>query len=265
VNWVRSFSGGTDDGGARNVEDAPRPMRQELVDLFFTIAEHSPDDIPVEHIYHASAQSLGIEAPGVPYSGYRHAAGRDIRTVEWPRVYDLITRLWPDFERHALGRSYRDGVNKILAAYHCAWELDDRGKLHRVLPTEAGKQVAAAFQELQAERFSPALELFKAAMTAFDDRPRRDRDACSNMFDAMESVAKERYEMPNSTFGQVVYRLPSTNTLNPQIIGALSAINDLRNKNFGHGMTMSFQLTGPEVEFSYISCVAGILMLARLP
>lgn len=70
-------------------------MRQELVDLFFTIAEHHSDEIPPEHIYRATAQSLGIDASGVPYSGFRYATGRDIRNVDWPRVYDLIMRLWP--------------------------------------------------------------------------------------------------------------------------------------------------------------------------
>jgi len=39
-------------------------MRQELADLFFTIAEHNQDEIPPEHIYRATAQSLGIDALG---------------------------------------------------------------------------------------------------------------------------------------------------------------------------------------------------------
>jgi hypothetical protein len=47
VSWIRGFSGQAGGGSAiRNVEDAPRPMRQELVDLFFTIGEHNPDEIP---------------------------------------------------------------------------------------------------------------------------------------------------------------------------------------------------------------------------
>jgi hypothetical protein len=264
VSWVRGFTGQTGGSEIRNVEDAPRPMRQELVDLFFTIAEHSPDEIPPEHIYRATAQSLGIEASGMPYSGFRYATGRDIRGVEWPRVYDLIVRLWPDFDRHALGRQYRDGINRILAAHMSAWELDEEGKLRRVLPVDAVQQVGAAFQELQAERFAPALELFKAARNAYDDRPRRDRDACSNMFDAMESVAKEKYQMPNYTFGQVVSKISSIGTMNPQILAVLSAINDLRNRNFGHGMTTPFQLSGAEVDFTYLGCVGGILLFARI-
>src|SRR6267378_1191881 len=266
VSWIRGFSSqASGSSDIRNVEDAPRPMRQELIDLFFTIAEHSPDEIPVEHIYRVTAQSLGIEASGVPYGGFRYAAGRDIGKVEWYRVYDLIVRLWPDFERYGLGHIYREGVNKILAAHMSAWELDEQGRLYRVLPADAIHQVAAAFHELQAERFVPALELFKAGRDAYDDRPRRDRDACSNMFDAMESVAKEKYQMPNSTFGQVVNKIPSTGAMNPQIVGVLSSLNDLRNKNFGHGMTAPFQLSGAEVDFAYLACVGGILLLTRMP
>jgi hypothetical protein len=266
VSWIRGFSseagGGSD---TRNVEDAPRPMRQELVDLFFSIAEHNPDEIPPEHIYRATAQSLGIDASGVPFNGYRYATGRDIRNVDWPRVYDLIIRLWPDFDRHALGHKYREGVNRILAAHMSAWELDEEGRLYRVLPVDAVHQVAATFQELQAELFAPALQLFNSARDAYDDRPRRDRDACSNMFDAMESVAKEKYQMPNSTFGQVVNRIPSTGTMNPQIVGVLNALNDLRNKNFGHGMTAPFQLSPAEVDFTYLACIGGILLFTRMP
>jgi hypothetical protein len=266
VGWIRSFSADSDGcSDTRNVEDAPRPMRQELVDLFFSLAEHSPDEVPPEHIYRATAQSLGIEASGVPYSGFRYATGRDINKVEWPRVYDLIARLWPDFDRHALGRGYREGVNRILAAHSSAWELDESGRLSRVLPVEAVLQIAAAFRELQVEHYSPALQLFKAAKDAYDDRPRRDRDACSNMFDAMESVAKEKYKMPNSTFGQVVAHISRAGTMNPQVVGVLSAVNDLRNRNFGHGMTTLFRLSPAEVDFTYLACVGGILLLARLP
>jgi len=59
VSWIRGFSGQPGESETRNVEDAPRSMRQELVDLFFTLAEHNPDEIPPEHVYRATAQSLG--------------------------------------------------------------------------------------------------------------------------------------------------------------------------------------------------------------
>jgi hypothetical protein len=266
VSYVRTFSGHSGgDSGPRALEDAPGPMRQELVDLIFSIAEHNYEEIPPEHVYRVIGQSLGIHASGVPYSGYRYATGRDIGKVDWPRIYDLIARLWPDFDRQGFGYKYREGVNRILAAYLTAWELDDQGRLYRILPIAALTQVTAAFEELQAERFAPALELYKAARDAYDDRPRRDRDACSNMFDAMESVAKEKYQMPTATFGQVVSRIPQTGTMNAQVTNVFSALNDLRNKNFGHGMTTPFQLSSAEVDFTYLSCVGGILLLTRMP
>jgi hypothetical protein len=85
------------------------------------------------------------------------------------------------------------------------------------------------------------------------------------MFDSMESVAKEKYQMPNSTFGQVVARIQQTGTMNAQITNILSALNDLRNKSFGHGMTTPFQLSSAEVDFTFLSCVSGILLFIRMP
>lgn len=173
-------------------------------------------------------------------------------------------RLWPDFERHGSGRRFREGTNRILAAYGVAWDLGDDGRLIRVLPIAARAQVSDAIAQLNEPRFEPALELFKAGRDAFDSRPRRDRDACSNVFDALESVAKEKYAMPSATYGRVVTRLPAS-TFNADIIALLSGLNNLRNHNFGHGMTTPFGLTGAEVDFTYLSCVGAILLLVRTP
>lgn len=266
LSWIRDFSaqaGPTPE--TRNLEDAPQPMRQELIDLFFSLAEHHEDEIPAEHIYRVTCQSLGNSASGVPYSGFRYAAGREVKGVEWPRVYDLISRLWPDFDRQGLGRHFREGVNRILAAYRAAWDLDEDGRMRRVLPESALVQVQAAIAELSDIRFEPALALFKAARDAYDARPRRDRDACSNAFDAAESVAKEKFRMPHATFGQVMGHLRRTHALNDQVIGALESINTLRNRNFGHGMTTSFNLTGAEVDFTYLACTGAVLLFARVP
>ncbi len=266
MSWIRGFS--AQEGHTprtRNLEDAPQPMRQELVDLFFSLAEHNQEEIPPEHIYRVTCQSLGISAAGVPYSGYRYAAGRDMRGVDWPRVYDLIARLWPDFDRQGLGRQFRDGANRILAANGVAWELSDDGRLYRVLPIAAHLQTTAAFAELNDPRYAPALALFNAARDAYDDRPRRDRDACTNIFDSLESVAKEKYGMPSATFGQVVAHIRQSNILNTQTVGLLAGLNDLRNQNFGHGMTAPFSLSGAEVDFTYLTCIGAILLLVRTP
>jgi hypothetical protein len=240
-------------------------MRQELVDVFFSIAEQNPRTIEEFQLHRVICQSLGARAAGNPYGGYRYAAGRDISGVDWPRVYDLIVRLWPEFYRMGLGEIYRGEVNRVLAAYGVAWDLGTDGRLHRVLPAAVQVQTNAAFTELSAPRYAPALALFNAARDAYDDRPRRDRDACSNIFDAMESVAKEKYQLPNATFGQVLAQIRQRQSLNEQVLAVLDAVNTLRNRNFGHGMTVPFSLAPAEVDFTYLTCVGAILLFTQTP
>jgi len=266
VNWIRGFSaqaGHT--SGTRNLEDAPQAMRQELVDVFFSVAEHNQDEISPEHVYQVTCQSLGNRPHGILSNGYRHAAGREVMKVDWPRIYDLVSRLWSDFEKQGFGGRLHEGVNRVLAAYGAAWELGEDGRLHRVLPVSAQSQVQAAITELSDPRFEPALALLNAARDAYDDRPRRDRNSCSNIFDALESVAKEKYGMPNATFGQVVAHTRQSDSLNAQIVGLLGKLNDLRNQTFGHGMTAAFSLSGAEVDFTYLTCIGAILLLTRTP
>jgi hypothetical protein len=263
---TRGFSmGGEAPPPTRNIDhDAPQSMRQEILDVAFSIAEHSSNGPTPDLIYRIVSQLLGIAPSGNPYSGFRYAAGRDIRRAAWPRVYDLILRLASEFDRGECFGEFQQGINEALAGNGVVWDLSDGRRLIRVLPSAAQQQVGAAMQELSAERFAPALQLFVAARDAYDDRPRRDRDACSNAFDALESVAKEKQGMPTATLGQVIANLESGGTLNAQMVGVLRSINALRNNNFGHGMTTPFNLTGPEVDFTYLACIAGILLLARM-
>ncbi|HUY14055.1 MAG TPA: hypothetical protein VMX16_10575 [Terriglobia bacterium] len=248
----------------RNIEDAPQGMRQELIDLAWNIAKLSSGRIdPDGHLYYVIEQSLGFQAAGNPMSGMRQRAGRDVESVDWPRVYDLIGRLWHEFRQVRLHEHYRNGANRILAGYGAAWDLGDDGRLHRVLPAAAQEQVSAAIAELDDPQFASARALFNAAGDAYDDRPRRDRDACANVFDAMESVAKVRYGFPDATFGQVVAQLRRAEALNGCIISLLESINGLRNRNFGHGMTTTFNLTPVEVDFTYLACIGAILVFCR--
>lgn len=244
--------------------DAPSTLRHELIDCIFHFVEHdSTDHLQDSRIYQVICQSLGQRAAAQPHGGFRYAAGRNIDQVDWQRIYDLICRLWPEVERAGQSEKYREEVNQILSANGVVWDLDEEGNLRRTLPQAAQQQVKAALVELSAPRFHPALSLFSAAREAYDDRPRRDRDACSNVFDALESVAKEVYQLPNSTFGQVVHHLGQTKALNADVISVLKAVNDLRNHNFGHGMTKPFSLKPSEVDFTYLTCIAGILLLTR--
>lgn len=216
-------------------------------------------------LYFTIIQSLGFDAAGNPHAGRRQRIGRDVGRVHWQRIYDLIERLWPEYQRHALEGVYRENVNRILAAYGISWDLGEDGVLHRVLPRPAQEQVRAVIEELRSPRFVPAVELFTTAANAYDARPQRGRDACSNIFDAMESVAKEIYELPNSTFGQVINHIRRTQALNSQIIETLNAVNNLRNGNFGHGMTDPFGLNPAEVDFTYLTCIGAILLFTRTP
>jgi len=263
---TRGFSvGGQVPPPERNIDnDAPYGMRQEVVDVAFSIAEHSSAGGPTpDRLYRVVSQTLGIAPAGNPYGGYRYATGRDLRQAEWPRVFDVILRLAFEFAQVGRFADFQRGTNQALAGNGVVWNLADDGRLVRVLPAAAQQQVSAAIEELSAPRFAPALQLFILARDAYDDRPRRDRDMCSNAFDALESVAKEKHGMPNATFGQVVAQVEQAGTHNPQVVAVLRSINALRNSHFGHGMTTSFSLTGPQVDFTYLACTAGILLFAR--
>jgi hypothetical protein len=80
----------------------------------------------------------------------------------------------------------------------------------------------------------------------------------------MESIAKEVFNMPDSTFGTVLTAIRNGGNLNNQVISVLDAINTLRNRNFGHGMTDTFQLSSKEVDFTYLTCIGAILLFARI-
>lgn len=249
----------------RNIDsDAPAGMRQELIDLIFHITEHNSPPLSDERMQRVICQSLGVSASGKPHAGFRHAAGRDLRDAGWQRVFDLICRLWPEFESAGLAEKYQQDVNSILAANGVVWELTEQGRLQRHLPTPVLTLVAAAITDLRAPRFAPALTLLNDARDAFDDRPRRDRDACTNIFDSMESVAKTVFTMPASTFGPVLSHIRHKNALQGEIIAVLEAINTLRNRKFGHGMTAPFDLSSGEVDFTYLTCIGAILLFVKI-
>lgn len=184
--------------------DAPAGMRQELIDLVFHLTEGNPKHLKDERMHRVICQGLGVVASGSPFAGFRHAAGRELAKADWRRVFDLICRLWPDFASAGLANQYRQGVNSILAANGVVWELTEHGRLQRHLPAPALALVTAAITELKAPHFAPALTLLNNARDAFDDRPRRDRDACANVFDSMESVAKTVFSMPARACSQLI-------------------------------------------------------------
>jgi hypothetical protein len=264
MNAIRGFSSG---GGSvpptRTVDNAAPPgLRQEIVDVVFHVVRQSEGALSEEHLFRVSCQSLGIRAAGQPSAGFRHALGRDIEGVSWQRVYDLICRLWPEFEPSGWHARYREGVNRVLSGYGIVWDLDEYGELRRVLPEEAEQQVATAVRELEESRFGGAKAIFTLALEAYDARPRRDRDACANSFDAMEAVAKVVFAMPVGTCGGILSAARAQNALNPHVLSVLDALNTHRNRNYGHGVP--FTLTASEVDFTYLANIAGLLILVKI-
>ena len=249
---------------ARNVDnDAPQPMRQEILAAAYEFLSIARGFVSEEQIYYGIEQMLGIEAAGNPMAGRRQRLGRDLANAEWTRVYDILSWLWSQFRRAGLEELFRQNINQILAFHGAAWDLGEDGHLSRVLPAAAHAQVVAAIAELGQPAYAPALALFTAAKDAYNARPRRDRDACSNVFDALESVAKVKYGLPNDTFGGVKNHIQQNMLLRPEIVDVFTALNRLRNAHFGHGMAVPFGVSVAEVDFVYLTCLASILLLTR--
>lgn len=258
--------------GNRQLEDAPAAMRQQFIVELYAVADQTIPPggmqraIDVDRdLYLDIVQSLSDDISANPANGKRPRISRDLIAAGWTRVYDLIEGLWSKFAARGAHELYRQSVNSIFAAHNVAWDLGEDGKLHRVLPAVAIAQIASAFSDMRNAVYSAALTLASAAQVAFDARPRRDRDACSNMFDAAESVAKTKLNLPTATFGQVIEAAQQQNRIHPDVIESLRKLNALRNRNFGHGMTTPFELSAAEVDFTYFSCIAAIVLFARLP
>jgi hypothetical protein len=260
---IRSFTSQFEEPVGRSIDDdAPSGLRQELVDIAFHVLEQARG-YNEARLHKIISQSLGFAPSGQPYGGFRYAVGRDISRVEWPRVCDLICRLWPEVPPD-LRDEYRTGVNRILAGYGVVWDMGDEGQLHRVLPPVAQMQVEAAFRELSQPRFAAALISFRDGMNAYDDHPQRGRDACKNIFDALESIAKEVFGMPTATFGSVLAEARRRHSMSAETASVLQKLYDMANNRFRHGMTIQFTLTPAEVDFVLVSCLAGILLFVRL-
>lgn len=263
MHWIRAFSQRRGPARERNVENAPFELRSELVDFFFYLADESQGRLQPRVIYEATGLMLGVGIAANPMASYRARVSRDVRNAEWPRVFDWISRLWPESDGVQLAEEFINGVNTLFAAYGVVWELDGMARWVRVLAEPLRQQVTSAFVELNRAGFEPCRQLFVAATDAFNARPRRDRDACANAFDALESVAKVVYLMPNATFGQVLDEVRRRNALSEHVQRLLRDVEVIRHNNFGHGMAAPFALHGAEVDFVYTVCAAGIPLFTR--
>ena len=210
----------------RRIEDAPEGLRHEFIDLAFHVFEQATE-IDERRLHQIIVQSLGGLPSGQPYGGPRRECSREISRVQWPRVYDLICRLWVELPG-GLHNEYRTGVNRILAGYQIAWDMGEDGTLHRLVPPAVQAQINAAFRELNQPRFVTALGLFQEAMNAYDDRPQRGRETCANIFDALESTAKEVFNMPTATFGNVLTEARRQQAMVTETISVLQKFYDMR-------------------------------------
>lgn len=250
----------------RNIDnDAPQPMRQEILAVAYDLLPNCHGAVTEAQLYYGIVQMLGQQAAGNPMAGWRQRLGRDLANSEWTRIYDVISWLWGQFQRAGLQEVLRQNVNQVLAAHAVVWDLGEDGRLHRVLPAAAQAQVQAAIQELGDARYAPAQALFHAARDAYDDRPRRDRDACMNAFQAVESAAQIRFDMPGRPFDGVLGELRSRGGTNAEVLHVLDSLNVLRHRNFGHGGAEEFALGPAEVDFVYLTCIGAILLFTRTP
>jgi len=251
----------------RNIEDAPQELRVEFVDVAFTMAEKleamNREPTPFD-LYQIICQTLGVAKPAVqPYGGLRLRTQQILIAAPWPRFFDVVLRLIDAFGLSYFS-TYRERVNKLFAAQGIAWDVTDDKKLERVLPVPIATEVGAAIDELRAPEFKAALELFNAAKDAFDARPRRERDAAANAFDAMEATAKIKFGMPKATLGDVLNEVKKRNFMTDEVQQTLRRVEVLRHNHLGHGGTESFSLSPDEVDFVYVTCAAGARLFARL-
>lgn len=262
----RDFSTQLNDGVPDNRpvdNDAPLGMRLELVDSIYHLAEAHTDLVDPMRLYRVMIHAMGIDASENPGTGPRNGAVKQIKVLEWSRVYDLICRWWAEFPLE-LKAAYQSKVNTVLSANGIAWDLGKDGTLHRVLPPAVQVQIEATFLELSHPRFAAGLASYLAALSAYNDRPQRGRDACKSILDAFESVAKEIFGVPTGTLGDALGKARKTQALATETISVLEKIYAMSNNHFRHGMTTAFMLKPAEVDFVFVSCLAGILLMVRL-
>lgn len=242
--------------------DAPREFRNEVIDLVFSLADQHKGE---KYLYEMIAQNIGGFVVGQSQYSYRYLTGKVLEKAEWVRVYDLLPRLADEFRKGGLFEEFRGNLNRILAANGIAWDLDQEGKLVRVLPEEASAAVRVAMQELTYPEFNAANKLLLSAIDAYNAHPQRARDACANAFDAAESIGKVITSLPSGTFGDVIKKLRKDKSLvSPMVVTILENLNTIRGNYFGHGMTTPFALHKEEVDFVYLTCVAAVILFARM-
>lgn len=181
-------------------------------------------------------------------------------------IYNMLEEIYSGLPNMSPGTQphYVEELNQVLSDEGIGWEMDAQGHIQRLLPTAIEEEAENLFRELQATKWSTALGHLKASRKAYNSRPSRDREVCSEAFDALESVGKEVFSMPTATLGDVIKAARAKEIFAPETLAILEKIYALASNNFRHGMTQPFSLSAPEVDFVYVSCMAGILLFVRL-
>ncbi len=188
-----------------------------------------------------------------------------IFTCDWGELYNMIEEIYKDLPKMGPGeeQGFVEQLNDVFSEESIGWKMDSGGRLQRLLPEAIQVEAERVFGELQTPRFAPALAHMQGAHAAYSSRPRRDPEVCSSAFDTLESVAKIVFSMPTATFGDVIKEVRKREIFAPETLSVLEKLSVLAHNHFRHGMTEPFKLADPEVEFVYVSCMAGILLFIR--
>jgi hypothetical protein len=187
--------------------------------------------------------------------------GKCIDRCKSADVYNLIEAMWTHLSIIGLHKQFAEDLNRVFGEESSGWKLDNDGILQRTLPAIVSVQVEQSFRELEAPRFSPALTQVRSAYKAYNGHPRVDLEVCANIFDALESVAKEVFSLPNGTFSDVLKK--ARGIFSAETISTLEKVYALASNHFRHGMTEPFKLTPAETDFVYVTCLAGIMLFVR--
>lgn len=190
-----------------------------------------------------------------------------IFACDWWQLYNILENIYIDLPKMHNGTfmqaEFIKQVNRTFSEESIGWKMDPQGQLQRLLPEIIRAQEETIFKELRVSRFAAAFGHLQTSREAYNSRPRRDREVCSEIFDALESVAKEIFSIPTGTFGDVIKAARQRKVFASETFSVLEKIYALANSHFRHGMTEPFTLTEEEVDFVYLNSLAGIMLFLR--
>jgi hypothetical protein len=134
-------------------------------------------------------RELGVPVPG---DGRRssnwHAFIRECPTSEFLDTITVVYRylFWHAGEESA--NRWRDGVRRVFAEEHLAYEIDDVGGVHPQVDREFQENLASAVAGLQSENHRGVRELVESASKYLHATPPNHRQALQLMLSAAETL-----------------------------------------------------------------------------